>query len=187
MKLNTVELAWGKMNGLLPAIIQDAKTKTILMVGYMNQNALQKTMETKWVTFYSRSKNKLWVKGETSGNKLEFIDIFSDCDHDALLIFANPTGPICHQGTQSCFGKTSLNDWEFILNLEKIILDRQKIRSEKSYTSSLFDAGISRIAQKVGEEGIEVVLAAIEKNDAEFCGEIADLLFHVLVLLRARN
>lgn len=183
------ELAWDKMNGLLPAIVQDAETGSILMLGYMNQEALHKTIETKWVTFFSRSKKCLWTKGETSGNKLVLVNIFPDCDNDTLLIFANPTGPICHKDTTSCFSFTDRNqtNWGFIQTLEKVIDEREQSRPDNSYTASLFNAGTSRIVQKVGEEAIEVVLAAVEKNDADFCGEVADLLFHILILLKAKK
>ncbi|HLB42223.1 MAG TPA: bifunctional phosphoribosyl-AMP cyclohydrolase/phosphoribosyl-ATP diphosphatase HisIE [Gammaproteobacteria bacterium] len=183
------ELAWDKMNGLLPAIVQDAETGSVLMLGYMNQEALQKTIETKWVTFFSRSKKCLWTKGDTSGNKLELVNVFPDCDNDTLLIFANPAGPTCHKDTMSCFSFTdrSQTDWGFIQTLEKVIDEREQSRPDNSYIASLFNSGTSRIVQKVGEEAIEVVLAAMEKNDAVFCGEVADLLFHILVLLKAKK
>ncbi|HEV2614245.1 MAG TPA: bifunctional phosphoribosyl-AMP cyclohydrolase/phosphoribosyl-ATP diphosphatase HisIE [Gammaproteobacteria bacterium] len=168
---------------LIPAVIQDVNTHAVLMLGYMNQEAYEKTLETKRVTFFSRSKNRLWTKGETSGNKLELISIFQDCDNDTLLIKAKPLGPTCHKGTQTCFN----TDGDFISALEKIIQSRDENRSQKSYTSELFNSGLSRIIQKVGEEGIEVVMAALEKDDREFCGEVADLVFHLLVLLRARK
>jgi phosphoribosyl-ATP pyrophosphohydrolase/phosphoribosyl-AMP cyclohydrolase len=181
------KLDWEKMNGLLPVIIQDAKTLAVLMLGYMNQEALQQTLETKWVTFYSRSKNRLWVKGETSGNKLQLIDITPDCDNDTLLIHATPTGVVCHQGTTTCFGESPTMPTDFIHQLEMVIAKRKQQRPQNSYTTTLFEAGLSRITQKVGEEAIEVVLAAIEKNDEEFCGEVADLIFHLLVLLNQRD
>lgn len=184
---DTTDLAWDKMNNLIPVIVQDAQSSAILMLGYMNKEALAQTIETKFVTFFSRSKNRLWVKGETSNNKLKLVSIASDCDNDALLILADPAGPTCHTGDIACFKEIDKTNWGFIASLEKTISDRNKLRPQDSYTTSLFDAGLSRIAQKVGEEGIEVVLAAIEKNDADFCGEVADLLFHLLVLLKARN
>lgn len=180
-------LAWDKMKGLLPAIIQDAKSNVILMHAYMNQEALQKTIETEWVTFYSRSKKTLWVKGETSGNKLRLVDIATDCDGDTLLVKANPTGAICHTGSSTCFGEIDLSDWDFIQKLENIISQRQQSPRKDSYTSKLFQQGTNRIAQKVGEEGVEVAMAAIEKNNTEFCAEVADLLFHILVLLKSKN
>lgn len=187
MKLNIEDLSWEKMHGLLPAIIQDAKSGAILMLGYMNKEALIKTLETNWITFFSRAKNQLWTKGETSGNKLELINISPDCDRDALLITANPLGPTCHTGKNSCFGESMRNDWHIIQQLEMTIKERDNLRPEDSYTTTLFNAGINRIAQKVGEESVEVVIAAMEKNDAGFCGEVADLFYHLLVLLRAKN
>lgn len=187
MKLNIHELAWEKGSGLLPAVIQDAQTSSVLMLGYMNQEALQKTIDTQWVTFYSRTKQRLWTKGETSGNKLKLVGIFPDCDQDTLLITASPTGPICHNGTTTCFPNMQLTDWDFIQKLEHLLQEREISRPENNYATSLFNEGISRIAQKVGEEGVEVALAAIEKNNEEICGEVADLMFHVLVLLKAKN
>ncbi len=187
MKLDMEKLAWEKMNGLLTAVVQHSQTRAVLMVGYMNQEALQKTIETKKVTFYSRSKGRLWTKGEISGNQLELVNIFSDCDQDSLLIYANPTGPICHIGTSTCFGEFDETVLDTLQDLAELIKQREQLRPEHSYTAELFNSGISRIAQKVGEESIEVVLAAIDKNDEEFCGEVADLLFHLLVLLRSKN
>lgn len=185
---NINELNWEKMNGLLPAIVQDVNTNSVLMLGYMNQEALQKTIESKQVTFFSRSKNCLWTKGETSGNTLELINIFADCDKDTLLVHAIPKGPICHLGSANCFNQENKQTGlSFIEHLEKIIQERDNSRPKNSYTAKLLNSGISRIAQKVGEESIEVVLAAVEKNDEEFCSEAADLLFHLLVLLRAKN
>jgi phosphoribosyl-ATP pyrophosphohydrolase/phosphoribosyl-AMP cyclohydrolase len=187
MKFNINDLAWKKMDGLLPAIIQDANSNAVLMLGYMNQEALQKTIETKEVTFFSRSKNQLWTKGETSGNKLELVRILTDCDKDTLLIFANPIGPVCHTGVKTCFGEPASPHLEFIITLEKIIRSRQQDAHQNSYVTKLFEDGIPRIAQKVGEEAIEVALASIHKNKAEFCEEVADLLFHMLVILQARD
>lgn len=186
MKMTDI-LVQKKTSELFPAIIQDANTNLVLMLGYMNEDALQKTIETKWVTFFSRSQNRLWTKGEVSGNKLELVDIFTDCDKDSLLITANPIGPTCHNGTTTCFGQSYRIDWSFIQNLEVIIKQRDQWRPERSYTAKLLNSGISRIAQKVGEEGVEVLLAAIEKNNDNFCAEVADWFFHVLVLLRAKN
>ncbi len=188
--MNIKNLAWEKMDGLLPAIVQDAKTNAVLMLGYMNQEALQKTIDTKWVTFFSRSKNQLWVKGETSGNKLKLVTIKPDCDQDTLLITVDPIGPTCHKGSTTCFGdvdQSTQTDWQFLQSLETTIAERQQSASEKSYTAKLFAAGVSRIAQKVGEEGVEVAMAAIEKDADGLCNEIADLWFHVLILLRARD
>ncbi|MDX2163935.1 MAG: bifunctional phosphoribosyl-AMP cyclohydrolase/phosphoribosyl-ATP diphosphatase HisIE [Gammaproteobacteria bacterium] len=168
---------------LIPAVIQDVNTNAVLMLGYMNQEAYEKTVETNFVTFFSRSKNRLWMKGETSGNKLEVVSIFPDCDNDTLLIKAKPFGPACHNGTTTCFN----TDGDFITELEKVIQSRESNPSEKSYVSGLFESGLNRIAQKVGEEGVEVVIAALQKDDKELCGEAADLVFHLLVLLRARK
>lgn len=187
MKLNTHDLAWEKMNGLIPAIVQDANTGRVLMLGFMNEAALQKTVETNYVTFYSRSRNALWMKGETSGNKLALVDIFPDCDQDTLLITAHPSGVICHTGSTTCFGESAESDWRFIQDLETLIKEREQTPVENSYTAKLLESGVSRMAQKVGEEGVEVALAAIEKNDDGLCAEVADLFFHVLVLLRARK
>lgn len=190
MTLNIQQLAWEKMQGLLPIVVQDAKTSEVLMLGYMNQEALQQTLATKWVTFYSRSKNRLWMKGEVSGNRLKLIHITADCDQDTLLALVEPTGPVCHTGTFSCFGDvnhTNHTDWVFIQKLEGIIAEREHTRVENSYVVCLFNEGISKIAQKVGEEAVEVALASINKEDEAFCGEAADLLFHLLILLRARK
>jgi len=185
--LDITQLNWQKMQNQLPAIVQDANTGKVLMLGYMNQEALQKTIATKKVTFFSRSKNQLWTKGETSGNILELVDIVSDCDQDALLVIAIPSGPTCHTGEISCFKSNAVFSWNIISYLEEIIKSRQNNITECSYTSSLFNAGKSRIAQKVGEEGVEVALAAIDQDNETLCSEVADLLFHVLVLLRARQ
>lgn len=179
-------LDWEKME-LLPAIVQDAKSAAVLMLGYMNQMALQQTIETQWVTFYSRSKNRLWVKGETSGNQLQLVDIVVDCDRDALLILVNPVGPVCHSGDLTCFGNVPSTDWGFIQQLETVIAERAQSGAEGSYVASLFNAGVSKIAQKVGEEAVEVALASLDKEKEAFCGEAADLLFHLLVLLKARQ
>lgn len=168
---------------LIPAIIQDVNTNQILMLGYMNQEAYEKTIRTNFVTFFSRSKNRLWTKGETSGNTLEVVSLHPDCDNDTILIRAKPMGPTCHNGTPRCF----YSDTEFLQDLEKIIQQREANTSEQSYVSGLFESGLNRIAQKVGEEGVEVVIAALQKDDAELCGEAADLIFHLLVLLRARQ
>lgn len=180
------ELAWEKMQGLLPAIVQDHQTSAVLMLGYMNIAALEQTIATGLVTFYSRSKNKLWTKGETSGNYLKLTAITTDCDKDTLLISANPTGPVCHTGTKTCFGDSS-SGWTFIRQLEDTIAERESNRGANSYTAKLFDAGIQRIAQKVGEEGVEVALASIAQEKNKVAEESADLLYHLFVLLRARD
>jgi phosphoribosyl-AMP cyclohydrolase / phosphoribosyl-ATP pyrophosphohydrolase len=169
-----------KTQGLVPAIIQDANTRQVLMLGYMNEEALQKTQAEKIVTFYSRSKQRLWTKGETSNNFLEVVDIQVDCDNDTLLILAHPRGPVCHTGTDTCFKEK--NEGDFFLKLEKIIQNYKQNPQEGSYTSSLFQKGINKIAQKVGEEAIEVVIEAKDQNMDLFKNESADLLYHLLVL-----
>lgn len=175
-------------DGLVPAIIQDAKTKNILMLGYMNEEALQKTQETKQVTFYSRSKQRLWTKGETSGNFLELVDLKIDCDFDTILVRANPNGPTCHTGTDTCWFEENIQDFGFLSVLEKIIASRQVNKEdEKSYVASLFRKGINKIAQKVGEEAVETVIEAKDENNDLFLNESADLLFHLLILLRAKG
>lgn len=172
-------------DGLVPTIIQDIKTNKILMLGFMNGEALEKTKKDNKVTFYSRSKKRLWTKGEESGNFLHVKEIFLDCDQDALLIKVDPAGPVCHTGADTCFNEK--NQGEFLYHLEKIISDRKKNPSEKSYTSSLFAKGINKIAQKVGEEATELVIEAKDDNKDLFLGEAADLLFHYLILLKAKN
>ena len=174
-------------DGLLPAIIQDAKTKTVLMLGYMNQDAYYKTLQTQKVTFFSRSKNRLWTKGEESGNFLTLIDIKIDCDNDTFLVLANPTGPTCHTGTDTCWQETNSQEYGFISELETVIANRKNNPSDKSYVASLFEKGINKIAQKVGEEAIEVVIEAKDSNDNLFLDESADLLFHYLILLQAKG
>jgi phosphoribosyl-ATP pyrophosphohydrolase/phosphoribosyl-AMP cyclohydrolase len=175
-----------KGNGLIPAIIQDASTSHVLMVGFMNEEALTQTLNTKKVTFFSRTRNKLWTKGETSGNFLEVIEIIEDCDHDSLLIRAKPLGPVCHKGSDTCFGVKN-NHKDFLLQLEQIINNRKASPSDKSYTTSLFKKGLNKIAQKVGEEAVELVIEAKDNNKEKFLGESADLLFHFLVLLTEKG
>lgn len=177
------KLDFSKGNGLIPAIIQDKKTNEVLMLGFMNSEALETTIRKKKITFFSRSKNRLWTKGETSGNYLELNEIYQDCDHDTLLIRATPVGPVCHNGTDTCFGNY---DWT-LETLESIIQRRKTQPSDQSYTASLFKAGINKIAQKVGEEAVELVIEAKDHDDKKFIGEAADLLFHYLILLNARN
>ena len=175
-------------DGLVPAIIQDASTNKILMLGYMNANALKKTIESKLVTFFSRTKQRLWTKGEESGNVLNVVDIKLDCDSDSLLIKVNPKGPTCHKGTDTCWNETNSESYGFISNLEDTIESRIKgADSEKSYVASLFAKGINKIAQKVGEEAVEVVIEAKDDNDDLFLDESADLLFHYLMLLQAKG
>ncbi len=175
-------------DGLVPAIIQDATTKNVLMLGYMNEAALEKTKSSKKVTFYSRSKQRLWTKGEESGNFLNLVEIKSDCDHDTLLIWVNPMGPTCHTGTDTCWNAKNEQEYGFLSQLEKVITDRKSnIDDDKSYVASLFKSGINKIAQKVGEEAIEVVIEAKDDNDELFVNESADLLFHYLILLQAKG
>ena len=174
-------------NGLVPAIVQDAQTKTVLMLGYMNKEALTKTQKTKKVTFFSRSKNRLWTKGEESGHFLTLVSVMADCDQDTLLILANPLGPTCHKGTDTCWGETNKPNYGFISALEALIADRKNNPSEKSYVTSLFAKGINKIAQKVGEEAVETVIEAKDSNDDLFLNEGADLFFHWLILLQAKG
>lgn len=181
------KIDFGKMDGLVPAIVQDALTGKILMQGYMNEEALEKTKETGMVTFFSRSKNRLWTKGETSGNFMELVSILVDCDGDAFLIKANPKGPVCHTGSDTCFDEFNDSKTGFIDQLRAIIKDRKNNPSEKSYTASLFAKGINKIAQKVGEEAVEIVIEAKDDNKELFLGEAADLLFHYLILLEAKG
>lgn len=181
------QLAWEKMDGLLPVVIQDRDTRQVLMLGYMDRAALATTIETRKVTFFSRSKQRLWVKGETSGNFLNVVEVNPDCDGDAILITATPEGPTCHRDTKSCFGNGEETGLGFLGELSRLLDERFKTRPEKSYTTSLFEGGIDRMAQKVGEEGVEVVIAAKNAETAPLIGEAADLVFHLMVLLRARS
>lgn len=183
-------------DGLVPAIIQDAKTRNVLMLGYMNQEAYDLTVETKKVTFYSRSKNRLWTKGEESGNFLELIEIKLDCDNDTLLVTVDPVGPTCHKGTDTCWGQENTDNFGFLSELEGVIENRKAQAEGKvsipegtkpSYVSSLFKSGINKVAQKVGEEAVEVVIEAMDNNDTLFKEESADLLFHYLILLQAKG
>lgn len=173
-------------DGLVPAIIQDAYTGKVLMLGFMNEEAFNKTNELQKVTFFSRSKNRLWVKGEESGNYLLLKEIKADCDNDTLLIKANPVGPVCHTGTDTCWGEKNTSE-NFLEQLEQIIAVRKNNPSEKSYTSSLFEKGVNKIAQKVGEEAVELVIESKDSNDELFKNEAADLLFHYLILLQAKG
>ncbi|WP_300565532.1 bifunctional phosphoribosyl-AMP cyclohydrolase/phosphoribosyl-ATP diphosphatase HisIE [Flavobacterium sp.] len=175
-------------DGLIPAIIQDNTTKNVLMLGYMNQEALDKTLKTNKITFFSRSKNRLWTKGEESGHFLNLVAINNDCDNDTLLIKVNPVGPTCHTGAATCWQETNNNSYGFISKLEETIKERKEnANSEKSYVASLFAKGINKIAQKVGEEAVEVVIEAKDNNDVLFISESADLLFHYLILLQAKG
>ena len=181
-----MKLDFNKGNGLLPVIIQDADTNKVLMLGYMNDAAYEKTKEEKRVTFFSRSKQRLWTKGETSGNFLNVVSIAEDCDKDTLLIKVNPVGPVCHTGADTCFKETNQSD-NFLLHLEKVIQDRRDNPSDKSYTTSLFKKGMNKVAQKVGEEAVELVIEAKDDNKELFMGEAADLMYHYLVLLAAKG
>lgn len=175
-------------DGLVPAIIQDARTKNVLMLGYMDEEALQKTQETGKVTFYSRTKSRLWTKGEESGHFLNLVDIKNDCDNDTLLILVNPIGPTCHTGSDTCWGEENDSNFGFFSELENTITERKNAADgEKSYVASLFDKGINKIAQKVGEEAVETVIEAMDSNDDLFLYESADLLFHYLILLQAKG
>lgn len=179
-------------DGLVPAVIQDAKTGKVLMLGYMNREAYDKTLAEQIVTFFSRSKQRLWTKGETSNNFLHVQEILVDCDGDTLLIKANPAGPVCHTGADTCFDEVNAKDasagqGQFLNYLQRIIHDRKVNPTEKSYTTSLFNRGVNKIAQKVGEEAVELVIEAKDSNDDLFKGEAADLLFHFLVLLEQKN
>ena len=174
-------------NGLVPAIIQDAETNTVLMLGYMNEEALQITQNSKRVTFFSRSKNRLWTKGEESGNFLNIKSLKVDCDGDALLIKAIPEGPTCHKGTDTCWAEDNTQFFGFLSELEQVIANRKNNPSASSYVSSLFEKGINKIAQKVGEEAVETVIEAKDQNDKLFLEESADLLFHYLILLQAKG
>lgn len=173
-------------DGLVPTVIQDDVTGKVLMLGFMNETALAKTQELGKVTFFSRSKNRLWTKGEESGNFLLLKDIRVDCDNDTLLIKVNPVGPVCHTGSDTCWNEKNTND-NFLFELEEIIRDRKNNPTEKSYTSSLFEKGMNKIAQKVGEEAVELVIEAKDNNEALFKNEAADLLFHYLILLQAKG
>lgn len=177
-------LAWDKQDGLLPAVVQDAETLRVLMLGYMNREALEMTLACRHVTFFSRSKGRLWTKGERSGHVLKLVSIETDCDADTLLIQAHPQGPTCHLQRTSCFPDAP---GSFLGDLDALIAQRERERPVGSYTSRLFEGGIRRIAQKVGEEGVETALAAVAQEDADLLGESADLIYHLLVLLRARG
>lgn len=175
-------LAWDKQGGLLPAIVQDALSRRVLMLGYMDRAALAKTLETGKITFFSRSRQRLWTKGETSGNFLQLVALETDCDDDALLLQAQPVGPTCHLGRSSCFASAP---GDFLAELDALIAGRERERPAGSYTTSLFESGIKRIAQKVGEESVETALAATAGDAQELRNEAADLIYHLIVLLRA--
>lgn len=180
-------LDWSKGSDLLPAIVQHWQSGAVLMLGYMNREALAQTLQSGKVTFWSRSKARLWTKGESSGNYLELKALHVDCDGDTILVHAQPHGPTCHLGTTSCFGDASAPPLSFLAELDALIAQRERERPANSYTTTLFESGVRRIAQKVGEEGVETVIAAVSEDNDSLLGESADLLFHLLVLLRARG
>ncbi|HWJ34774.1 MAG TPA: bifunctional phosphoribosyl-AMP cyclohydrolase/phosphoribosyl-ATP diphosphatase HisIE [Steroidobacteraceae bacterium] len=189
--MDTAKLDWEKGGGLLPAIVQDANNGAVLMLGYMNREALAETLASNRVTFWSRSKQRLWTKGETSGNFLELRGIAADCDGDTLLVLAQPEGPACHLGTRTCWGEnapqSAAEPLAFLSTLEEVIKQRIVARPEGSYTAKLLAEGTLRIAQKVGEEGLELALAAVAQSDQEVIGEAADLLYHTLLLLQVKE
>ena len=185
-KQNLTQVDFAKSE-LIPAIVQDARTGVILMQGFMNQESLEVTFDKQKVTFYSRSKNRLWTKGETSENYLEVVSVHTDCDYDSILVLANPLGPTCHLGTQSCFGDATKPSLSFLAQLEQVIVSRKNDDPEKSYTASLFAKDLSRSCQKVGEEGVEVALAAMKHDNEELTNESADLLYHLIVLLQRQG
>ena len=183
-----MNLNYSKAGGLIPAAVQDAATGKVLMVGFMNEEAYQKTVDSKLATFYSRTRNRLWTKGEESGNFLDVVDILEDCDNDTLLLKVHPRGPVCHTGADTCFGEE--NDHEgirFLEYLQELISTRRKEMPQGSYTTKLFESGINKIAQKVGEEAVELVIEAKDQNDELFLNEAADLMYHFIVLLAARE
>jgi phosphoribosyl-AMP cyclohydrolase / phosphoribosyl-ATP pyrophosphohydrolase len=185
MKTDPAKIDFSKLQGLVPCVVQDVSTNIVLMLGFMNEEAFRKTIEDKKVTFYSRSKQRLWTKGETSGNLLELIDIKLDCDRDTLLIKVKPKGPTCHTGADTCFDESNSN-WG-LNSLEAIIIDRKKNPKKGSYTTSLFESGINKVAQKVGEEAVELVIESKDNNRDLFLNEAADLMYHYLVLLTAKG
>lgn len=185
--MKTPKIDWKKNHGLVPAIVQEAATLQVLMLGYMNLAALKKTLRTGRVTFFSRSKNRLWTKGETSKNFLHLVSLTTDCDNDTLLITARADGPTCHRGTPSCFGNGGASGAGFLAYLDGVVAARLRSGDKKSYTVRLAKEGVTRVAQKVGEEGVETALAALSAGKKEFAGEAADLLYHLIVLLRVKK
>ena len=182
-----MDLDFDKLGGLIPAIIQDARTKNVLMLGFMNREAYEKTIELKKVTFFSRTRNRLWTKGEQSGNVLNVISIEADCDRDTLLIKAIPEGPVCHTGSATCFNDDNSYGIQFLTELQDFIIKRHQEMPEGSYTTSLFESGINRMAQKVGEEAVETVIEATNGTDGRMMYEASDLLYHLIVLLTAKG
>lgn len=188
ININNIQIDFSKSaDGLIPAVVQDAQSLKVLMLGYMNKEALEKTLNEKKITFFSRSKNRLWTKGETSKHYLHLVNISVDCDNDTILIKANPSGAVCHTGKDTCFNEKNDAGILFLEKLETIIENRRKELSDNSYVSSLFKKGINKIAQKVGEEAVEVVIEAKDINDDLFKNEAADLIFHLLLLLQAKG
>lgn len=187
MMIDQIKLDFNKMGGLIPAIIQDADTQKVLMLGYMNEEAYQKTLESGIVTFYSRSRQTLWTKGETSGNFLHVVSIKADCDQDTLLIEVHPDGPVCHTGTDTCWGDVNRQDILFLKELQDFIEKRHQEMPEGSYTTSLFQSGINKIAQKVGEEAVETLIEACNGTDERLIYEGSDLLYHLIVLLTSKG
>jgi len=188
--LDIASIDFKKGEGLVPAIVQDADTGAVLMMAYMNREALEQTLARKRAVFFSRSKQRLWEKGETTGHSLDVVNVVADCDQDTLLVTARPRGPACHNGTLTCFGdepRSAATSIAFLAKLEAVVAQRATEKPEASYTARLLDKGVTRVAQKVGEEGVELALAAAVENDDKVIGESADLLFHLLVLLRARG
>jgi phosphoribosyl-ATP pyrophosphohydrolase/phosphoribosyl-AMP cyclohydrolase len=182
-----MELDFSKMDGLVPVIVQDAQTNVVLMLGFMNEKAYQATVESGKVTFFSRTKQRLWTKGETSGNFLHVVKILADCDHDTLLIKANPVGPACHTGAETCFGESNREGFFFLQYLQDFITRRFNEKPEGSYTTSLFNEGVNRMAQKVGEEAVETVIEATNGTDDQFIYEASDLIYHLIVLLTGKG
>jgi phosphoribosyl-ATP pyrophosphohydrolase/phosphoribosyl-AMP cyclohydrolase len=180
------DLDFKKLNGLVPCIVQDAATQRVLMLGFMNEEAYEKTIRERRVTFYSRSKQRLWTKGETSGHYLEVVNMLADCDTDTLLIKAKPLGPVCHTGADTCFNESNEESWS-VRSLERIIQERKRNPVEGSYTNKLLSSGINKVAQKVGEEAVELVIESKDNNKDLFLNEAADLLYHYLVLLTAKD
>lgn len=180
------QLDWKKVDNLMPVVIQNAISGDVLMLGYMNKEALNVTLESGNVTFYSRTKQRLWTKGETSGNFLKLVNIYPDCDNDTLLILANPIGPTCHNGTESCFAPAQ-SQWGFLYELENLLRERKNASPDSSYTARLYASGTKRIAQKVGEEGVETALAATVNDREELKNEASDLLYHLMVLLQDQS
>ena len=183
--MKPLKVDFSKLNGLVPCVVQDSKTRRVLMLGFMNEEAYDKTLQEKKVTFYSRAKQRLWTKGETSGNYLDVVDIKVDCDNDTLLVTANPAGPVCHTGSDTCFNES--NDGWDLQSLEDVIKDRKNNPQSGSYTTTLFESGINKVAQKVGEEAVELVIESKDDNKDLFLNEAADLMYHYLVLLSAKD